>query len=431
MPSPDLFAPGWPGIPPRWTSSAKSGVGTSLSGDSHLWFTISHGVINEIYYPRIDRACTRDMGLIITDGRGFVSEEKRDATHEVNCIAPGVPAYRLRNSCPQGRYQIHKQIISDPFRPAVLQRVRFTALEGARGDYRLHVLLAPHLGNQGNGNTAWVAEHKGIPMLFAERAGTAIALACSAPLSRRSVGFVGKSDGWQDLVEHNAMTWQYTRAEKGNVAMMAEIELPADDSDFMIVLAFGVDPAEAGHRARAALHDGFDIAMAEYTRQWDAWQDGLLRLDDKRPNDLLDRYRICTMVMRARTRRRRFPAASSHRCRFRGASTRATRTSAAITWCGRATWSRRPAACSLPAGLPRWCASCHTCKPPRKPTATGDKTCGSMARHTGSVSRWTRPRCQSCWSISPIVRAHSSCPISGATGRWYVARPHISPATDR
>jgi hypothetical protein len=25
------YAPGWPGIPGRWTSSAKSGVGTALS----------------------------------------------------------------------------------------------------------------------------------------------------------------------------------------------------------------------------------------------------------------------------------------------------------------------------------------------------------------------------------------------------------------
>ena len=85
----DSYAPGWPGIPPRWTSSAKSGVGTALSGDSHLWFTISHGVVNEVYYPRIDRACTRDMGLIVSDGRGFVSEEKRHATHEVARNVPG------------------------------------------------------------------------------------------------------------------------------------------------------------------------------------------------------------------------------------------------------------------------------------------------------------------------------------------------------
>lgn len=295
----DTWAPGWPGIPPRWTSSAKSGVGTSLSGDSHLWFTISHGVVNEIYYPRIDRACTRDMGLIVSDGRGWVSEEKRDTTHQVSCIAPGVPAYRLRNMCTQRRYQIDKQILSDPFRPALLQRVRFTPLNGTRDDYHLYALLAPHLGNRGAGNTGWLDEYKGIPMLFAERGGSALALACSAPLRKRSVGFVGASDGWQDLVANNAMTWEYTRAENGNIAMMAEIGLPGDDGDFMIVIAFGADPAEAGHRARAALHDGFDIANAEYARQWDAWQDGLLRLDDDRPHDPRDRYRISTIVMRS------------------------------------------------------------------------------------------------------------------------------------
>ncbi|HEX9027864.1 MAG TPA: hypothetical protein VF823_01740, partial [Anaerolineales bacterium] len=58
-----LNAPGWPGINPRWTSSAKTGIGTAMSPDSHVWFTLSHGIFNEIYYPRVDFACTRDMGL--------------------------------------------------------------------------------------------------------------------------------------------------------------------------------------------------------------------------------------------------------------------------------------------------------------------------------------------------------------------------------
>ena len=68
-----LPAPGWPGIPARWASSAKSGLGTALSTDSHVWFALSHGIFNEIYYPRIDRACTRDMGLVITGENGFFS----------------------------------------------------------------------------------------------------------------------------------------------------------------------------------------------------------------------------------------------------------------------------------------------------------------------------------------------------------------------
>jgi glucoamylase len=55
--------PGAPGSPARWTSSAKSGVGTALTASSRIWFTISHGILNEIYYPRVDTACTRDVGL--------------------------------------------------------------------------------------------------------------------------------------------------------------------------------------------------------------------------------------------------------------------------------------------------------------------------------------------------------------------------------
>jgi len=44
MPDSTLYAPGWPGISPRWTSSAKSGVGTTLSATNHVWFTLSHGI---------------------------------------------------------------------------------------------------------------------------------------------------------------------------------------------------------------------------------------------------------------------------------------------------------------------------------------------------------------------------------------------------
>ena len=89
---PETFAPGWPGLPPRWTSSAKTGVGTSVSRYSRVWFTLGDGILNEIYYPRIDQACTRDFGLIVTDGHGFFSEEKRHANSVHVPVADGVPA---------------------------------------------------------------------------------------------------------------------------------------------------------------------------------------------------------------------------------------------------------------------------------------------------------------------------------------------------
>ena len=46
-------APGSPGIAPTWTSSAKDIVGCAL-GPSRVWFTLGFGIVNEVYYPRLD-----------------------------------------------------------------------------------------------------------------------------------------------------------------------------------------------------------------------------------------------------------------------------------------------------------------------------------------------------------------------------------------
>lgn len=289
-------APGWPGIPPRWTSSAKSGVGTSFDRVSRVWFTLSHGILNEVYYPRLDQACTRDMGLIVTDGKDYFSEEKRHTSHRLEYLADGVPAYRLTNTCKQGRYRIEKEILVDPRRDALLQLTSFTPLAGKPEDYHLYVLLAPHLGNRGYGNTAWVGEYKGVPMLFAERDGNTLAVACSAPWLKRSAGFVGVSDGWQDLMQNRNMTWEYSRAENGNVALAGEIDIKSTDGPFLIAIGFGVNSAEAGNRARASILTGFDTAREKYIKDWKQWQGCLLPLDKDEP-DNNNIYRVSTAVM--------------------------------------------------------------------------------------------------------------------------------------
>jgi len=100
--------PGAPGISARWTSSAKSGIGKSLNHSSNPIFTLSHGIVNEVYYPREDLACIRDMGLIVTNGKDFFSEEKRDCTHSIKWIKEGVPAFQITNTCVQKRYTSEK-----------------------------------------------------------------------------------------------------------------------------------------------------------------------------------------------------------------------------------------------------------------------------------------------------------------------------------
>src|SRR5690348_1327913 len=290
--------PGWPGIPPRWTSSAKNGVGTSLDAHSQVWFTISHGILNEIYFPRVDQACTRDIGMLVTDGADFFSEEKRHTRCQV-LGRPGIPAFQLTNSCVQGRYRIEKEILADPARSVVLQR---TVFHPSGSQYRLYVLAAPHLGNRGSGNTAWVGDYKGVPMLFAERNGNAMALASSAPWARRSVGYVGTSDGWQDLNRHKRMLWDYARAENGNVAMTGEIDLSAG-YEFVLAIGFGGTWQEAAQMAQGSLYEGFHHLRARYVQAWEQWHDSLLPLDqdwyaasgDRSQAEL---YRVSTSVLR-------------------------------------------------------------------------------------------------------------------------------------
>jgi glucoamylase len=290
------YAPGWPGIPPRWTSSAKTGVGTALNQHSKVWFTISHGILNEVYFPRVDQACTRDMGFIVTNGHDFFSEEKRHCTFENRPVEPGIPVFLLTNTDISGHYRIHKEVLSDPYRSVVLQKVRFEPLQGKLSDYRLFALLSPHLANCGYHNTGWIGDYKGFPMFFAAHDGVNLALGSSTIWKKTSVGFVGSSDGWQDISQHFQMEWDYSRAENGNIAFTGEIDLAACNGEFVLALGFGSISTEAGQQVRSSLLEDYNEIREIYVSQWGNWQKKLLRLDEPlRQNDL---YRSSTAVLR-------------------------------------------------------------------------------------------------------------------------------------
>ena len=88
---------GAPGIEPRWTSSAKEGLGTAFHLGCRVWFTLSHGIVNEIYYPCVDEPNTRDVQFLISDGETFCHEEKRDLDHRIDTgrssSSPAVGSY--------------------------------------------------------------------------------------------------------------------------------------------------------------------------------------------------------------------------------------------------------------------------------------------------------------------------------------------------
>lgn len=257
-------APGAPGITPTWTSSDKDLVGTAL-GPSRLWFTIGHGIVNEVYYPRIDIPQIRDLGFIVGDGRGFWVEVKRLDTRRVRLAAPGVPAIEITHSHP--RFRLHLRVCPDPVRDVLLIEVH---LEGDAG-LRPYVLLAPHLGGTGRDNTAWAARHHGRPVLWAEQGPFGLALLARAReqpggFDRTSAGYVGYSDGWQDFSRNGAMTWCFGVAGPGNVALTGALPNKA-------VLALGLASSReaAATLALSALQQSFDAAWKAHCRAWETW----------------------------------------------------------------------------------------------------------------------------------------------------------------
>ena len=94
-------------------------------------------------------------------------------------------------------------------------------------------------------------------MLFAHSEIAALGLSCSNGWKARSVGFVGASDGWQDLSRHKRMQWHYDSAKDGNVALTGEVKLNQENA-CLLTIGFGRDMLEAGQRARAGMVQNFE-----------------------------------------------------------------------------------------------------------------------------------------------------------------------------
>jgi glucoamylase len=264
----DGSAFGWPGIEPRWTRGNKEGVGTAYSADSRVWFTIWRGTLTEAYYPTVDRPQLRDLEYLITDGSSFFHEEKRHLLSKVERISQRALGYRIVNSDPRGKYRIHKEIISDPHLPCILQSTRLEGEKDSLSRLKLYALCAPHLGGGGAGNNAQVVEFGGRSILTAQKEGVWLAMGATAPFARLSCGYVGMSDGWTDLSEDMRMDWEFDKAMDGNVALTGELEHAAHN-EFTLGLAFGDSLHNAVTTLFQSLGTSFEASRERFSKQWE------------------------------------------------------------------------------------------------------------------------------------------------------------------
>lgn len=259
---------GHPGTPPRWTHGAKDGVGTAYAASSQVWFTFWNGIITEVFHPTVDRPQLRDLQYLVTDGKTFFHEEKRDLKSNFERLSDHALGYRCTNSDPRGRYAIVKEIITDPHLSCVLQRTKLTGDEDFVSRLHLYALCAPHLEVGGWGNNGYVAEFDGRKILMAQKNEMWLALAATVPFARTSCGYVGRSDGWTDIAHNFQMDWEFDHAIDGNIALTGEMDLKGH-REFTLGLAFG----DTQHHAIATLLQALGISFEDHHKRYvDQWE---------------------------------------------------------------------------------------------------------------------------------------------------------------
>ncbi len=258
---------GGPGLEPRWTSSKKDAVATAYAASSRIWFTVSHGTLNEIYYPTIDRPQTRDMELLFTDGETFFHEEKRDFEYDFHYVDPDALAVRVVASDLNGRYTVIKEFITDPHHPVVLMNVKISGEEELLSKLKCYALLAPHLDGGGEGNSARSVNVAGKRSILAWKNNVSLAFGADCGFTRSSCGYVGSSDGYQDISTNGKMMWNFGQALNGNLAVMGEIDV-AKTREFTIAIALGDGHHSALAGMMQTLSTPYELHRKRYIEQW-------------------------------------------------------------------------------------------------------------------------------------------------------------------
>lgn len=284
-------APGKPGIPHTWAPALKQAVGTSYesstSPKSPVWFTLAQGILTESAYPTIDQPQMGDLQLLVTDGKSRLSEQRRDVISEVR-YAPQGATVEVRGVDRDGWYSFEQQIVTDPEFPVI--RIR-TLFRPAKPGLRVHVLFKPAHQNTGADDIAWsdsqalLSEARTstltppFPVRKFDPAGAAVVT--STGFLQTSAGYVGTSDGWQDLQKNFRMTQRHLQAGPGNVALLGELKLPGLRLEspepllpvaFEFALGFGPDARTAAQHARQSLANApFEQVRESYEAGWRNW----------------------------------------------------------------------------------------------------------------------------------------------------------------
>src|SRR4051794_3872043 len=256
-------APGAPGDNAIWTPANKNGFGTSTTTTSKVWHTLQDGKLTEVYFPDLGTPSVRDLQFIVSDGKTYAERESDSTYQRVDLVDPRSLTYRQGNTEKNGRWRITKTYTTDPARNTLLIDVKFESL--TRTPLDLYALYDPSLANGGMDDSGRTSGTD----LLASDSSVASALTASPAFTRVSNGYLGTSDGWQDLRSDYKMDWTYTSAPTGNVVQTGKTEANGKGIRHLtLALGFGGTTADALGAARGSLAGGFSAVSTAYKTGW-------------------------------------------------------------------------------------------------------------------------------------------------------------------
>ena len=143
------LAPGGPGIPPTWTSSAKDLVTTASRGRAASGRRSGFGIVNEVYWPSTGEPQIRDLGFIVAASTTALARgQARPRLHHRHAARP--TSRCPRSSTRETATGSILEVLPHPQRDVLLIRYRLDG-RGAGSTRSWPRISAARLGQHGLG----------------------------------------------------------------------------------------------------------------------------------------------------------------------------------------------------------------------------------------------------------------------------------------
>ncbi len=278
----------------EWESAGKQGIGTALSLDSKVWFTLQGGSLTEGFYPTADKSNVQWLQFVVVNPKTKkVETERDDAIHQIKTLRNDSLSFQQINKSKTGEWTIVKTYTTDVQRDSILIDVQF---QTKNKGLNLYVYYNPSLGNSGMGDTAvrklGMDDSYGKLVVEETKSKVATVLEFSSEITEQHNGFYQINDGMEQLKQFGKIARQSDLATDGNVVQMARILNP---TKFTTILSFGDNWITAFANSVTAKYKGFLKSKVEYDKTWADYAKTLPQIDPKYQSQ----FNYAAMVLRA------------------------------------------------------------------------------------------------------------------------------------